>query len=145
MSKTYLWLLAVDVEDSAFVVGSRCRRPTFCCSKLMLYLMLHLEFILYSKFTTHSKKIYKMSLYKFRYPFCIFFQIQTLIFQHWCERWIKAEISSASLNLCPSNTSYSQGETIKASFLSLSPSHWYHWLCRPNPVKLTPCGKKKHT
>ena len=31
---------------------------------------------------------------------------------------------------------------LKALFLSFSFSHWYHWLCRPNPVKLTPCGKK---
>jgi len=83
-----------------------------------------------------------MSLYTFHYPACIFFQIQTLVSQHWSERQIWAKLSSALLNLYPSNASYSQGETIKEPFLSLSLSHWYLWLCRPNPVKLTPCGKK---
>ena len=57
----------------------------------------------------------------------------------------QAELSSALLNLCPSNASYSQGETIRDSFLPLSLSHWYHWLCRPNPVKLTPCSINTHT
>ena len=48
-------------------------------------------------------------------------QIQTPVFQYWNERRIKAELSSASLNLCSSNASYLQGETIKGSFyLSLS-------------------------
>ena len=54
----------------------------------------------------------------------------------------QAELSPAVLHFCPSNASYSQGEAIKYSFISLFLSHWYHWLCRPNPVKSTPCGVK---
>ena len=84
-----------------------------------------------------------MSLCKFHSTFCNFLQIQTLVFQHWSERRIKAELSSALPNPCLSNASYSQGETTKDSFLPLSLSHWYHLLCRPNPVKLTPCAIKK--
>jgi hypothetical protein len=55
--------------------------------------------------------------------FCKLLQIQTLVFQHRSERRVKTELSSALLNLCPSNASYSQGETFKDSFLSLSLSH----------------------
>ena len=87
-----------------------------------------------------------MSLCKFHSTFCHFLQVQTLVFRRWSERRIKAELSSALLKPCPSNVNYSKGETIKDSFLPLSLSHWYHWLCRPNPVKLTPCAiKKEHT
>jgi hypothetical protein len=114
----------------------------------MSSLMLNPEFILYIEFTTlRQKHIQHVTL---QVPLNIlqikhkFLQIQTLVFQHWSERQVKAELSSTLLNPCPSNASYSQGETIKGSFLSLSLSHWYHWLCRPNPAKLTPRGKKKN-
>ena len=52
---TYLSLLAVDV-DSAFIVDSRCRRPTFRCLQSMSSLKLNLELILYNHFTTQSPK-----------------------------------------------------------------------------------------
>ena len=127
-------MLTVDVENLPFVVRNRCLLQ---CWTLCLFC------------TFNSQHIYRnidnTSLCKFHSTFCKFLQIQTLVFQHRSERRIKAELSSASLNLCQSNASYSQGEIIKDSFLSLSLSHWYHWLCRPNPVKLTPCGIKKNT
>ena len=56
MCKTVLLLMVVGVEDSAFIVDSRCRRPTFRCQQSMSSLMSTLQLILCSKFTTHSHK-----------------------------------------------------------------------------------------
>jgi hypothetical protein len=100
----------------------------------MSSLMLNSEFILYIEFTTLSQKhiehvTLQVSLNTLQIKhtilnqFCKFLQIQTLVFQHCSERQVKAELSSALLNLFHSNASYSQGETIKGAFLSLSLSH----------------------
>jgi hypothetical protein len=76
----------------------------------------------------------------------ILLQIQSLIFHYWSERRrIKATLSFAFLNLCPSSASYSKGETVKVIYISL-PLALISLSCRPNPVKVVIlCHKKTHT
>jgi len=146
MSKTYLSMSTVGVEDSAFIVDSRCRRPTFRCQQSVSSPMLQLYLILC---TTHLQKHPQNTTLQIItihfYIHSLLLYIQTLVFQHWSERQIKAELSSASPNLSPSNASYLQGETIKSSFC-LSPSRIDITGCADRTLSSWhPAVQKKHT
>jgi hypothetical protein len=139
--------MTADVEDAAFIVDSRCWRPTFrlscrcrnsfhCWQPMQKTYLSLLEVDVFSKVETSAyfvewihRNIYNMSqsisqkliqhvslhmLVSIVYTLLL--HIQTLVFQQWSERRVKAELSFALLNLCPSNASYAQGETLKASF-----------------------------
>ena len=83
--------------------------------------------------------ICSLSLHKYQFSVYISLGIQIRVFQHWSERLIPTKFSSVTLNLVPLQCEIITGRNCKGSFITLSRSHWYHWLCRPNPVKLTPC------
>jgi hypothetical protein len=132
MTRQCLWQLLLTRHVLPLVAVLRC-----------LLQLLNLGFILYSEFTvTNTYKIYRSInssvhftySYRFRH---VSFNTEVK------EEWSKIEICfTESLSL---QCEFSQGETLKGSFLTLSLSHWYQWLCRPNPAKLTPCGIKKDT
>jgi hypothetical protein len=77
--------------------------------------------------------------------YSLFLQTQTLVFQQWSERRVKAELSSAVLNLCHSNASDSREKLLKHLFY-LSPSRIDIIRCADRTLSSWhPAVKKTHT
>jgi hypothetical protein len=158
--------MSIDVSS---VDGPRCTGPTFGCCPSMRWMlmalnvwdlplvvvhrcvlqMFNLEVILYNELTTQWQKrtqydtlhIYTYGLYVGIRHYIFIDSEMHLPTLKW--KTDKSKIKFFFAESFPLQRELFTGRECKGSFITLSLSHWYHWLCRPNPVKLTPCGIKK--
>jgi len=102
-SVTQLFLLALDKQDLPWVAVHR-----------WLLQMFSVE----ANFTTNSQDSHN-NVHSTSVSTCVLLWTRTRVFRHWSERRVKAELSFALLNPCPSSASYSQGDTVKDLYNSL--------------------------